>query len=158
MASPATCTRVAWGGKSASRQHYQRENCGIQNWTSSCLGPGKARQTFAGDFLVALNASMGPQQRVASSRSIRQVNQKNWNISACMENRGRENASRFLHQKAQDQSLDQRDSEKNRQTPAILDLYMERGEYDGCEHIRSQGPQKPPILFQEESSEPQFLS
>src|SRR5437588_10594833 len=46
----------------------------------------------------SLNTSMGPQQRVASSRSIRQVNQKNWNIHPCMENRRRENASRFLHQ------------------------------------------------------------
>src|SRR5260370_15001460 len=98
--------------------------------------------------------SCRPEPRVASSGNIRQVHQINGNINACMENCRREKALRFLHQIAQDQSLDQRDSEKNRQTPTILDLDMERGEDDGCEQIRREWPQKPPILFQEEPSEP----
>src|SRR5271157_568626 len=74
-----------------------------------------------------------------------------------MKNSSPEQAARLLHQVAQQQPLDQRDCKEERQTPAIPNLHVEGGEYDGGERVGGKRAQEPPILFQEQPPEPQFL-
>jgi hypothetical protein len=60
--------------------------------------------------------------------SVGQVHKKYRDVSSGVHDGCRQNAAALLHHKTEQQAFDQRQEQKERQAPTVLDLNMERAE------------------------------